>query len=246
MVYPKAPIIEAIFDIQLTPEQEISHEVFAEAHKEIRDEFPIVNTTYFITGQLQVDTQNVGEIKGDLSKSIPVGKMFSNKDKNRHIQMKSNSYTFNMQPPYTKWEDFSAQAFKYFEFYKKFVPIKSINRVAVRYINQINIPLPLKNPDLNTFFTCVPKIPNGLPNELHNFLNQIQVPYKEDNTVLSITQTILQEKDNKLPFLLDIDVFKIKDIANDKSLVDVFNKLRDLKNLAFENSITEETKKLFH
>ena len=243
MQYPKAPIIEAIFDIQLTAEHEPSHEVFEEAYKNIKSEFPFIQTTYLFSGNIQVDPKS-SDVKTNTSTSIPVGKMFSNKEKNKHIQMKSNGYTFNMQAPYTNWEDFATQALKYFDFYKSYVSIKSIDRIAVRYINQINIPLPLQDQSLNVYMTCVPNVPNGLPKELHSYFNQVQIPYQAQNTILSITQTTLQQKDNVLPFLLDIDVYKIKDIAND-SLRAEFDKLRTIKNTAFENSITDTTKALF-
>src|ERR1041384_1368489 len=103
MAYANAPIVEAIFDIQVAPKSEISAEAFAKVAKAIKEDFPRVGNVFLKGGELTIDPSS--EIDPVFqSTTISSGKIFSNDERTRHIQMRANGYTFNMQTPYTKWE----------------------------------------------------------------------------------------------------------------------------------------------
>jgi uncharacterized protein (TIGR04255 family) len=115
-----------------------------------------------------------------------------------------------------------------------------IQDLNVRYVNQINIPIPLEN-GLEHFLTILPTIPpNGKP--LDNFFIQLQNT-NEDNSLQSIlNQTIIHKNENNLTVLLDIAVSK----NNISNLASTFNSIRIFKNELFESALTSYTKQLFN
>lgn len=239
MQYPKAPIIEAIFDIQIDPESDIDPEVLTNAYEKVKKNFPLVSLTLVVSGRLHVTE---GDLKTE-GTTKPNGKMFSDPVNNRHIQMRKNGYTFNMQAPYTSWDNFSSEAFKYYSIYKEYIPVKKILKISLRYINKINIPLPFNK--LNDILCCIPPTPEGFPNTLHGFFMNTQIPFGEEDFGVSITQTLLNKEKDIVPFLLDIEVASHSDKLNEDLLKEKFERFREIKNKAFENSITSKTKELF-
>ena len=89
-------------------------------------------------------------------------------------------------------------------------------------------------------------IPKALPQVLGSFLTRIVVP-DERNQITAIITQIFQPGANKqaIPVVLDIDVFKEKLFENENDAWDTIDNLREFKNLAFFDSITEKTTELF-
>jgi uncharacterized protein (TIGR04255 family) len=192
------------------------------------------------SGEIKINPEK-SKLETD-SKSLEKGKFFHSADNHKLIQMREDGFTFNMQAPYTNWDDFYKTCSYYFNLYLKYFPVKSIDRVALRYINQFLIPLPIKKFD--DIFTCPPKIPKNLPTNFSNYFCQIQVPFLEEGIILNLTQSTLESKEESLPLLLDIDVFKFGKFSA-KELDSIFNRLREIKNTAFQSSLTQQTLDLF-
>ena len=75
---------------------------------------------------------------------------------------------------------------------------------------------------------------------------QIEVPC-DNGFVAIVTETVLQQKEKYvLPFVLDINIQKfIKSEFTNKVFKEEFNYMRRLKNLIFEDFITDNTRNLF-
>ena len=120
-----------------------------------------------------------------------------------------------------------------------------ITRVALRYINRIEIPLPFR--DFKDYILTTPEIAPGLPQGLARFFMQLAIPIAEIPAVAIITETMEPVTETKrLPFILDIDVFR--EAAFDvegKEAWEMLEKLHDIKNDVFFNSITPKAKELF-
>jgi len=120
-----------------------------------------------------------------------------------------------------------------------------ITRIALRYINRIEIPLPMN--DFKEYVLTTPEIAPKLPQALNHFFMQLEIPNPELPAIALITQTMGKPTGNqRLPLILDIDVFNEIDFINsDEEMWKEFEKLRKFKNDVFFNSITEKTKELF-
>ena len=240
MIYPKAPIVEAIFDVQVELDGTVNLNVFSEIQEKIKNEYPQMTTSFLFSSQIKINPEK-SNIETD-NNSIEKGKCFHSEDKRRVIQMREDGFTFNMQAPYTNWEDFYKTSSFYFKLYIEKFKIKNIKRVALRYINQFMVTDPIDG--LSSVINCIPTIPKGLPSAFSNYYSQIQIPFVDENIFINITQSTLEKKENLLPLLLDIDVYKFDNISLE-NIDKIFCRLREIKNLAFENSLTQITKDSF-
>ena len=122
----------------------------------------------------------------------------------------------------------------------------SIERIALRYINRLELPLPFS--DFKEFVRTAPDIAPGLPQALSHFLMQLQIPSPDNEAIAIITETIEKPIGDPpvLPFILDIDaVSKRRLEPTDSSLWERFEKLHAWKNQIFFESITDKTVELF-
>ena len=96
------------------------------------------------------------------------------------------------------------------------------------------------------YIVNVPPIPKCLPQNYSHFFMQIEVPC-DNGFVALVTETVLQQKEKYvLPFVLDINIQKfIKSEFTNKVFKEEFNYMRRLKNLIFEDFITDNTRNLF-
>lgn len=242
MVYKNAPIREAIFDIKIDENEKVSLDVLENIHKEIKNEYPEKRQNFRLTQQINFKQEH-SNIENNSSKEF-YGLIFFNK-KNTRVQAKIDGFTFNMIKPYSNWSSFIEEAFRIWEIYKRHVKPESIVRISLRYINKIEIPVPFKN--FQEYVTNMPPIPNCLPQSFSNFFMQIQVPFVDDKLDVLLTQTIEHKLDNILPFILDIDVIKTKDLSTDSEWLRLqFEKFREIKNSTFENCITDNSRNLFN
>lgn len=139
-----------------------------------------------------------------------------------------------------------AEARRLWDLYRQTVAPTSIERIALRYINRIELPLPFS--DFTEFILTAPEIAPGLPQELSHFLMQLHIPSPSRDAMVIITETIEKPEGDPsiLPFILDIDaVSKRRLTADDESLWERFESLHDLKNEIFFHSITDKAKELF-
>jgi uncharacterized protein (TIGR04255 family) len=241
MKYKIPPIKEAIFDIRIDKISKSSLEDLEKVHSLISKEYPNKKKQINLIGKIefkegaQVSNETGSEVRGFI---------FSNSSESVQVQYRLDGFTFNMLKPYSEWSKFSMEALRLWKIYSdNFIP-NEVVRIALRYINRIEIPLPMG--EFQDYISNMPPIPLCLPQTFHNFFMQVNVPCDNAGTGIIITETIEQAGKDKLPFILDIDAYKFmlksKNIGYLKS---EFNKLRDLKNKTFENCITEKSRKLF-
>ncbi|MFL0161960.1 TIGR04255 family protein [Aquirufa salirivi] len=241
MNYPKAPIREAVFDIRIDKLNIIDVSELLNIKEAISNDFPIEKKRHNITGMFQFSPDKPIESK---THSDLTGFIFLSEDHSRQLQIRIDGFTLNILKPYENWETHFNLFLKYWNIYNKQFSPNNILRIATRYINKIEIPLPID--DFQEYVLNMPPIPNCLPQTFANFFMQIQVPCKSDYRNVVITETIEPILNSTLPFILDIDVFQELNVNNSvESLTKNFSEIRNIKNEIFENCITEKTRKLF-
>lgn len=237
MVYSKAPIQEAIFDIRIDRLTITKVEELLAFKKIVEEEFPIEKRQ--LTNLFHFSSEK-SEAKTHINQT---GFVFITPDQTRHVQVRMDGFTLNVLSPYEKWEIHFEKFIRLWEKYNELFSPNDIIRIASRFINKINLPLPIE--DFKQYVLNVPSIPQCLPQKISNFFMQTQVS-KNENIYVIITEALEAETNNELPFIIDIDVFQEKNLSKDiKSLISNFNEIRKTKNEVFENCITEKTRKLF-
>ena len=239
-----APITEAIIDFRVKLPSEFMVEAFLELKKTISDRFPKVEERKLFSSQLRIKK---GKPQPPAAEYLGIqGYFFKPEDDKKVAQFRIDGFTFSLLKPYTHWEEMFAEARELWEMYCGIAQPEAVTRLAVRYVNHINIPLPVD--DLSDYFTAPPKIPDNIQGIISGFLSKVVVYDQEmdvaTNIVLALEKSI--KPDKHITVVLDIDSFKTGDfsVSNDK-MWDIFANLHNIKNQIFFNSITDETARLF-
>lgn len=241
MSYNKAPIREAVFDVRIDRLNINDISELQEFKSVVINDFPIEKKKHNVTGMFQFSPEQLLESKAH---SDLTGYIFLSHDSTRQIQVRIDGFTLNILKPYENWNEHFEIFKKYWTHYNLMFKPDNITRIATRYINRIEIPLPFNS--FQEYVVNMPPIPNCLPQSFANFFMQIQVPSGSENRHVVITETIEPVEKNTLPFILDIDVFQEHNLKNNlDDLVKEFNELRNIKNEVFENCITDKTRSLF-
>ncbi|MBI5493036.1 MAG: TIGR04255 family protein [Deltaproteobacteria bacterium] len=240
--YSKAPIEEAVFDIRIDPALAMEGKELESLYTKVSDFYPIK--------EAQKTFELIGEIKeGELAKSQAkdigvIGFRFWDADRKQVCRIGLDGFGFSRLKPYSDWEICFPEAMRLWNIYKKEFNPRFIKRVAVRFINIINIPE--VRFELEDYFNNPPQPPSGLPQNVAEFLSRLKVKYEENFFAIVTLALQMPTVPNVASILLDIDVFtEIPFNADDEDqLKNVFERLHYIKNDIFEKSITSKTKEL--
>lgn len=241
MHYSRAPITEAIVDIKVILSETLSADKILEIHPHILEHFPTTEPLYVDSLTVQAGP----DIQVQTSRQHN-GFLFRSADGKRIFQATLQGFTFNLLAPYTSWEEFSSDARYLWGIYKDICKPASVTRVAVRYINQINIPVKGQI-ELREYLKIVPEVTPDLPQKnLSSFFMQLQIPQEDLNCMLVINETLtLPPSPEFISIILDIDLFRQQFWkSDDEDIWSFLTQLRDRKNLIFRKSITEKTEEL--
>jgi uncharacterized protein (TIGR04255 family) len=238
-----APITEALIDIRIKIKEDFDVERFQSLSDAISGQYPDKKTRHRWEGR--VEFKKGGEPLSSGTQTVD-GYIFTSGDKRQVFQARIDGFTFNRLKPYEKWESFRDEAKRLWKLYSDLVS-PEIVRVALRYINKFDIPLiPQSNIKLNEYLTAAPIVPKGIPQGVSSFLSRVVIHDPETDADAIITQAFEQIVDPKfLPIILDIDVFKQKELISEEEAWQTLEKLRHFKNNIFFKSITEKAKELF-
>jgi uncharacterized protein (TIGR04255 family) len=241
-IFSNAPITEALLDIRVTLAHNTSLEQLATLHEIVKDDYPNKRERKMWQSAIHVKDEGpeVAKPSGGTD-----GYLFSTPDGRNIVQSRLDGFTFNRLRPYDRWESFRDESYRLWQKYIEVAAPVQITRVALRYINRIEIPLPFR--DFKDYILTTPEIAPGLPQGLARFFMQLAIPIAEIPAVAIITETMEPLTETKrLPFILDIDV--VREAAFDvdgKEAWEMLEKLHDIKNDIFFNSITPKAKELF-
>jgi uncharacterized protein (TIGR04255 family) len=237
--YRNAPIREAILDIRVSPREDLALDELRALSAQAAD-FPKVEDQYVINAAIQVGAE--------ASRSItPVkhGFVFTSVERNQIFVAQSAGFSFSQLAPYDSWKVFVAQAREIWKNYHALARPKALTRVALRYVNRLEIPVPFA--DFEEYLRIAPQIPKEMPQGISHFFNQYQIPYQEIGALAVLNIGMIEAPANgMLPILLDIDIFKDRNVPQEEAEVwEYFEALRITKNSVFESAITEKMKARF-
>jgi uncharacterized protein (TIGR04255 family) len=249
--YKNPPITEAVIDLRVKLPDGTAVDELRQLETRLPD-------TFSAPVELYEDITTI-EFRGKLA-PIPrttrthQGYRIAKADESRVLQAKVDGFSYSALAPYDRWETFCPETRSLWELYRdRYQPVQ-VTRVAVRYINRIDIPLEIFNSrgqlKLESFFKSYPHITEELPhNTMAGFIMQVPIPQPDIESVLLLKQGVVPPpRPGIFSVLLDLDLFR--DVAwdpNDDAMIwEFFDTLRDRKNQAFEASITETTRELFN
>jgi uncharacterized protein (TIGR04255 family) len=239
-----APITEALIDFRVKLPSEFKVEAFLELKKTIGDRFSKVQERKLFSGQLRFKK---GEPQPPSAEYHGVhGYFFRPEDDKTVVQFRIDGFTFSRLKPYTYWEEMFGEARELWGMYSEIAQPEAVTRLAVRYVNHINIPLPVD--DLSDYFTASPKLPDTIQGIISGFLSKVVVYDLEMDVATNIVQALEKspKPDKYITVVLDIDSFKTGDFnVSNGEIWETFANLHNKKNQMFFRSITDETARLF-
>jgi uncharacterized protein (TIGR04255 family) len=238
--YENAPITEALLDIKVELPGTLSLQVLESIHNRVRDKYPGKANRNYVESQF-----SVGDQVSATAKQTPMGFAFSSQDGKQVFQARRDGFTFSRLRPYGNWAELRDEGRRLWNIYREIVNPERITRVAVRYINQIDIPGPAI--DYKDYFRTTPEVSPSLPQGLSGFFMQLQFPQPDFEGLLILTQTAVPPPHpDTSSVVLDLDVFKaVTESPSDAEVWDLLERLRNRKNEFFEGSITDRTRELF-
>ncbi len=239
--FKKPPITEAVFDIRVELPKKTTLEKLKKMEKSIDFEISEKKNTLEMESVFKISQE---AIESEKHSSQINGCVFKNNPDNKIVQCRLNGFTFNKLKPYSDWNQFYSEAQKYWNIYYKIAKPVKILRIALRYINEIMIPLPFD--DFKDYLKTIHEIAAPLPQDISQLFMRIALPKPDSSVNAIITETFKKPTKDYLPFIFDIDVFNNTPL--DPSKWDIkrhFEELREYKNMIFCESITRKTKELF-
>ena len=243
--FKNPPIQEVLIDIQVTLPAEVSLDALKKFHDGLESRFPEKQER--ISWQQGFQISAVGEAHAMTSSRSFDGYLFKCAQDGKVVQVRRDGFTFNKLKPYSKWETFSAEARELWERYAQLARPVSVQRVSLRYLNRIVLPLPLG--DFRDYCLLFPDIPSGMPQGVSDFFLRFATPVPDILSCAMITMTFEPPAAGitSLSMIFDIEAIHLFDSLN----VDVeviwrkLAELRDLKNKVFDSGLTEKAKRLF-
>jgi uncharacterized protein (TIGR04255 family) len=238
-----APIKEALIDLRTREHRDLEMHQLERIRSRLEPDYvkkgPIVELRTDIT--VSKEGRSVGE-----TKSRELGIRLHSRDEKYVAQFSREGFTFSRLVPYETWGKLVEEAQRLWAVYVECVHPEAVNRVAARFINNLQLPMQ-PGEHFEEYLTTPPQVPAALPQHVLEFLQRIMI--HDTNTGLrAIVTQLLQGGvwNDRVPVILDIDVFCQFELAPEAPDVwSYLEKMRDFKNRVFFESLTEKAVELY-
>lgn len=240
--FPNAPIVEAVLDIQVDLPDGTTLDQVSSFHDHVKERFPEKEDRTNAGAVIKLSSQGAF-VETDSAK--PIGYLYRSKETMKIVQARLDGFAFNKLKPYESWDAFRTEARELWNVYRKVVKPVKIRRIALRYINRIELPLPFDN--FKEYILTVPEIAPTLPQGLAHYLMRLVIPNPEIGATAVIHEVMEQPTGTQqLPIIFDIDVYKMVTYTEENDIIwNEYEQLRIFKNDIFFDSITDKTQELF-
>jgi len=246
-VYKNAPITEALIDIRTIVSPDSNLNIFDEYFEKVKDRFP--RKEQRATWQTEFKLADNKELEFASPVGGPDGFFLHSKPELKKIvQVRRDGFTFNKLKPYENWDIFSQEAQELWNLYYEIIKPSKITRLAVRYINRVEIPSTCVN--LRDYFLTAPEISKSLNRDFSKFFLRLELPDAKNDVMAILMETVAPIRPGDelkvIPIVFDIDVYKkVNFDKNDNQIWGIMELLRSIKNDIFENSLTDKAKGMF-
>lgn len=166
------------------------------------------------------------------------------------LQARTAGFTLSRLSPYGKWQELRDEAAALWGSFRAVAGQVDVTRVAVRYINELNLPLPMS--DFEEYLTVPPRVPSGLSQSVSGFFSRVIIPDPTSDCVSIVTQVldgqpVASPAGAAIMVLLDIDVTRTLRLRGDEATETfaALDVLRDQKNRMFFEHLTERTVEMY-
>ena len=245
--YENPPLVEAIFEVTLTQDTSWDLAVVGLVYERIKEKFPHRESR--IVQELNITAGPEG-VKQEVRTSER--SFFFRSDRRMLVQIGPRLLAVNSLKPYPGWTDFKSNIEEVFNAFCEVVEVKGLEKMALRYINLIEITEDRIEP--KDFFKIYIHLGEQFPRELVNYNIECLFPFDGGKNLcrLQLRFPFLQIPTPQIPtqaprsFLLDIYYTLAQPISVEteevlKWLEEAHNRIESI----FEGSITERLREQF-
>ena len=237
--YVRNPITEAIIDFQV----ELPDEVMAADLDRCEDSaYPSKHVLAETVGQFDIGPTASPTSSSTTSRAV--GFLFKSGDEKQLYQVRLGGFTVNRLSPYEGWESFSGEACRLWAIYRRVAWPRKVTRLAVRYVNRLDIP---QGAEMKDYLRTSPDVSPDIHQGLTNFFMQMTIPQADIRSTLILNEAAGPlGQDGAASVILDIDLFRVADLGEDEDwLWEFLERLRERKNQIFEACITDRMREAF-
>lgn len=240
-LYSNAPIIEAIIDFRVPNHEKPNVSLLDQLYNNIKYVFPKKEMMY--EGLIHIEkNENIDDYKVNTNEEM-IGFRFTSEDGIRVFHASLNGFTYNRLKPYISWENFRDEAKMLWGIYRNICDPLLVSRIGLRFVNRFEFPDQTIN--LREYLLTSPEVGSGLEQTLSQFFMQLHLPQTDLRCMLVINQSSEGlNNQNTANIILDLDLFTEEQFKEDQEIWSYLELLRERKNLAFEASITDLTRRL--
>ncbi len=243
--YPNAPITEALVDLRVQYDPSVSLDKLKAFGIEVKTQYPHENTRDFLQGEFSLEGPQAHATR------TTVGYIFHSEDRSQAVQVRLDGFTFSRFPKYKDWPHLIGETQRLWGIFCKMFQPRAVVRVAVRYVNQINLPLNKEGRGLRfeDYLATFPEM-RGIEENvvLEGFFLRLVVPQVDLSAKLIVNEALMLPQGDTIGVILDIDLFRehLSLDVNSPEIWGILDSFRDRKNRYFEASITDATRELFN
>ena len=238
----RPPIVEALVDLRASFPSE--PEMFSALADELKDEFPIKEHRRDFEAKIEIKDGKL--VSKRVDSSAFGGVRVANVDHTVYVQFRPDGFTLNNRKTYMGGDQLIDKALMLWEMLIERATPKLVSRVALRYINRLE--LPLQDGDQFTrFLTSPPDLPEGAPQAVSQFLSRVVAHDEKREATAVVVQQLKPKKEGQpISITVDVDVFRMGGFPVDVAvLVKSLESLRALKNETFFSLLTDEAVSLY-
>jgi len=197
----KPPLIEAICEFRFKPDEKWDWILPGRLYDLIHDDFPERKQVDGISFQLSVEKAKPST--SQFSKS-PERIQLWRKDQTAMVQIGPHLLAINQFPPYPSWENFRDLILDIFKKHGSLLENLGLERIGLRYVNQINIVHRNCTPD--KIVTIFPSLKRSFDKRVDGFFIRFELIHDSPSGKL-VFQAGNKKSGDLEPIILDIDFF---------------------------------------
>jgi uncharacterized protein (TIGR04255 family) len=239
-VLTNAPIIEALLDIQTETFPDSALPLIDSMGQKLLDRFPVRQIRQNVNMEMTGTEHGVQSFK---QHATPVGLICANLADGKIVQLRLDGFAFSKLKPYSQWSEFYPEALELFGLYTQSLSPTSIIKLALRYVNVLELPRPLSN--FSEYIPKFPQLPDGLPRGMTQFEMAYTLAPTDAQPNFARIQLRLEPSADldqpTVPVFFDIEVFRfITSAFNSPEISPIITSLRDYKNQIFYSHLTKK------
>lgn len=157
--YNHAPITSAILEVKAEQPEDRSAPFFRnDAGLEVPG-YPTRQIIQGVQAQFTINPTPSGPAVGTAASQTPVRVLYHSSDQKQFFRLTPEGFTFVRLNPYENRKSFISEARRIWEMC--WPGLKSVGRVGLRYINRLDLPLPVR--DFKDYLRTVPEISPDMP-----------------------------------------------------------------------------------